>query len=534
MHWEILSKVKSLPAQAGIKSILLKNRNIKNEDEFFNPKSPEGIKLTALGIKQSEIKKAIDRIKLAKKNKEKVIIYGDYDADGICATAILWESLNQFGVKVLPHVPDRFKEGYGINAKSVENLKIKIPDLKLIITVDNGIVGYEGIKKASELGIDVIVIDHHTKGSKPLKAYGVLHSTSLCGSGLSYLFSHELGIKNGFLELAAIGTVADQMPLIGINRSIVKFGLTALEKTKRIGLRALFNDSKIDKVGTYEINYIVAPRINAMGRLGSGIDSLRLLCTQKSDRAGELSALLGKTNQDRQKIVTEVLNHTLLNKDAQKNKVIVISHKSYHEGVIGLAAGKLAEEFFRPAVVLSMNGKISKASARSISGFNIIEAIKSTGLIKEGGGHPMAAGFTIDTVKIKEFAIAINKVADDLLTPELLERKIKIDCEIDFSEIDYQLSQLLKQFEPYGSQNYPPLFVSRNVQIISSKEVGKEGKHLKLKLKQGEKIFDAIWFNATILKLKTLSQISLAYSIEENVWQGRASLQLKVKDMKLI
>jgi len=523
MKWQILGKSKT--SITGITSILLKNRNIKNEKEFFNPKPPKSPKLN--------YKKAIARIKKAKKNKEDVVVYGDYDADGICATAILWEALHKFGLNVLPHIPDRFSEGYGINTKSVINLKSKIVNLSLIITVDNGIVAFEGIKKAKELGIDVIVLDHHQLGSKIPKACSVIHTPLVCGSALAYFFSKELGFDDG-LDLAAIGTIADQMPLQKINRSIVKYGLAELNKTKRIGLRTLFNDLQIENIGTYEVNYIIAPRINAMGRLAHGLDSLRLLCTTKVDRAFELSKLLTKTNSERQKIVDEVVIHTREN--VTKQKVIVIADATYHEGVIGLAAGKLVEEFYRPAIVISKKGKIAKASARSISGFNIIEAIKAVNLHAEGGGHPMAAGFSIETSKIEEFTLRINKYADELLSDEILERKLKVDMELNFGQLTHELLAILDQFNPTGLGNPGPTFVSKKVEVLEVKTVGRDAKHLKLKLKQDEKVFDAIWFNATVSRIPSTSHqlIDIVYCLESNTWNGNSNLQLKIKDIKVI
>ncbi len=530
MRWEILGSGKE------IVKTLLKNRGLtakKEIAEFLNPSDPANLSLTDLGIKKESITKAIKRIKQAKDKEEEVIIYGDYDADGICATAILWESLHEFGLNVLPHIPDRFNEGYGINPKSVERLKSKIPNLKLIITVDNGIVGYEGIKRAKDLGIDVIVLDHHTKGSKKLATYYILHTTQVCGSGLAYFFSKELGITKG-LDLAAIGTIADQMPLVGINRSIVKYGLIALKNTKRLGLKTLFADSKIETFGTYEVNYIIAPRINAMGRLASGLDSLRLLCTTKNDRAQELSKLLTKTNSDRQTIVETVVKHT--REKVTHDKIIVIAHESYHEGVIGLAAGKLVEEFYRPAIVISKGKEKSKASARSISGFNIIEAIKATGLILEGGGHPMAAGFSIETVKIEEFTKKINEVSAELLTDELLTKKLKVDMELNFDQLNYELLEQLKQFEPTGLGNPGPTFITKIVEIKDVKTVGKEAKHLKLTLKQDEHFFDAIYFGGGKIysDLSPKAKIDIVYCLEDNSWNNQHSLQLKIKDLKII
>jgi single-stranded-DNA-specific exonuclease len=552
-RWEVLNKGKT----EDIVKTLLKNRGLKTKKdikEFLSPIEPEKISLKELGISQKETKKAIKRIKKAIKNKEKAIIYGDYDADGICGTAILWEALYSLGLKVLPYIPERFSEGYGLNTKSVEKLKSKIDNLKLIITVDNGIVAYAGIKKAKKLGIEVIVTDHHLPGKTKPKALAIVHSTKISGAGVAWVLAREI-FKNiqhttyniqQSLELAAIGTIADQMPLIGPSRSFVKYGLEKLNKTKRPGLLALFEEARIGKmgpvprslgeVGTYEINYMIAPRLNAMGRLVHGIDSLRLLCTKNSKQGKELALLLGKTNTERQQIVEKVVLHARKSLDGKiKEGIIILGHEEYHEGVIGLAASKLVEEFYRPAIVLSRKGDISKASARSISGFNIIEAIrKLEGLYIEGGGHPMAAGFSIETAKIPEFTQRINELAKPLLTEEILTKKLKIDLEINFNQINYELLKKLKEFEPTGIGNSTPTFVSKKVEIVDARTVGHDGSHLKMKLKQGEVIMEAIafGFGGVLKNTIPVEPIDVVYSIEEDNWNGYQKLQLKIKDIR--
>jgi single-stranded-DNA-specific exonuclease len=534
-RWEVLEKHRAKNEKEIIEA-LLKNRGIKTEKdkkEFFSPTHPSKISLKSLGVSESEAKKAVERIKKAKTNKESVIVYGDYDADGICATAIMWEALHSLGLNVLPHIPDRFEEGYGINSQSIINLKSKISNLKLIVTVDNGIVGFEGIEAANKLGIDVIVVDHHTKGKEIPKAKSIIHSTLTSGSALAWFFAQRLGTPVNSLELAAIGTIADQMPLVGVNRSVVKSGLMDLNKTKRPGLISLFKEAKVEDIGVYEVGYIIAPRINAMGRLKQGIESLRLLCTKNELKAFEIAKNIGSTNYERQKIVENVL--LLARKSVTNEKIIVISGENYHEGVIGLAAGRLVEEFYRPAIVLSTKGKVSKASARSISGFNIIEAIRSISLHIEGGGHPMAAGFSIETNKIVRFTKEINKYAAKVLTAEMLQKKLKIDLEINFSDINQKLVELVKEFEPTGLGNPGATFVTRKVEIVDVKSVGREARHLKLKLRKDEQIFDSIFFGGGEMysDLKSGSTVDIAYSVEENIWNGYKSIQLKVKDLNV-
>ena len=557
--WEIIDK-SLVVSHLSLVDILLKNRGIKSKkdrDEFLNPPNPLEIGIKELGISDESVKKAIVRIKKAKKNKEFVIIYGDYDADGITATAILWESLHEFGLDVLPFIPDRFEDGYGIKSESVSKLKMKFPNLSLIITVDNGIVAYEGIKKAGELGIDTIIVDHHQKGPQTLDSSFIIHNSSVCGSALAWFFCRELidHLKNENLlkiencklniverlGLAAIGTVADQMPLTGINRSIVKFGLTELENTKRPGLVELFRKSGLKQgsepcsIGTYEINYIIAPRINAMGRLKNGIESLRLLCTRSEQKALEIAENVGETNRERQKMVEEVLTVAMNAAAGSKGKIIVVSGENYHEGVIGLAAGKLVEEFYRPSIVFSINGDTAKASARSISGFNIIEAVRHVNLHLEGGGHPMAAGFSIKTSMIEKFTKEINKYAGRILTDNLLEKKIKIDCYVDFEMLNKDLVEAVKDFEPFGLGNFEPILATRGVELLDVKVVGRDSKHLKLKLKQNEHILDSIFFGGGEMysDLTPGSKIDVAYNVEENIWNGYKNIQLRIKDLKL-
>jgi single-stranded-DNA-specific exonuclease len=537
MKWEVLIKSKG----KNIIDALLENRGIKTQKEkreFFNSTRPEKLSLKKLKISEVEVKKAIKRIKTAIKTKEKVIVYGDYDADGICGTAILWECLYSLGLNVLPYIPERFSEGYGLNIESIRKLKKEDSKLDLIITVDHGIVADKKVDVANELGIDVIITDHHQKGKPVPNVFSLIHTTEISGSAIAWILSRELGNLGG-LELAAIGTISDQLPLIGLNRSFAKYGLEALNKTKRPGLLALFEEAgiKSGEIGPYEVGFIIAPRINAMGRLTHAIDSLRLLCTKDRKRARDLADLVGKTNLERQKIVETVVAHVLRQtRDKPFNsEVIVVAHESYHEGVIGLAAAKLVEQFYRPAIVFSKKGDISKASARSISGFNIIEAIrKLEGLYLEGGGHPMAAGFSIETAKIEEFSKQINKIAEPLLTEEILSKKLKIDLEIDFNQINNGLCNKIKTFEPTGLGNFPPAFITKNVEVVEARTVGRDNTHLKLKLKKENIVFDAIGFGlASVYTLVSGALIDIVYSIEENIWNEHKNLQLKIKDIKI-
>jgi single-stranded-DNA-specific exonuclease len=545
--WEILSKEFS-DSEEKIINILLKNRGIntkKLRSEFFNPTDPMKISLKSLNIKVPEINKAIDRIRKAKKSGEHVIIYGDYDADGITGTAVMWETLHDIGIFVLPHIPERFSEGYGLNLETVKKLKNEDPKLGLIITVDHGIVAGKKVDEIRKMGIDMIITDHHQFGKIIPTPLALVYTTKIGGSALAWFFAREVAksfrmTKSEIasrLELAAIGTIADQLPLTGPNRSIVKYGLAILNHTKRPGLLALFEEARLTGIGPYEVGFMIAPRINSMGRLKHGLESLRLLCTRDKVKAALIAGNIGRTNRERQKIVDEVVTHARNSyKSVEKQYVIVLAHESYHEGVIGLAAAKLVEEFYRPAIVLSKNGDVAKASARSISGFNIIEAIrKLENLYIEGGGHPMAAGFSIETKKIEVFTKRINKIAKETITEDLLQRKLKIDLELDFEGISRELVSRLNEFEPTGLGNPTPTFVSKKVEIVDAKPVGRDAKHLKLTLKKDEHVFDSIYFGGGDFysKLTHGQTVDIAFQIEEDFWNGNGRIQLKIKDIHL-
>ncbi len=529
--------------------ILLANRDIKTKEEkeeFFNPTHPNELSLKELKIDEKESQKAVKRLQKAIENKEHIVVYGDYDADGVCATAILWQTLYKYTKTVTPFLPDRFVDGYGLHAEAIEKLKAKDEKLSLIVTVDNGIVANDAVKSANDLGIDVIVTDHHQVGKKLPKAHAIVHTDLICGSGVAWIVSRELDKSltansqstSDLLDLAAIGTISDQMPLVDLNRSFVKHGLGTLNKTKRCGLLALFENANVQPgtIGTYEVNFLIAPRINAMGRLESAMDSLRLMCTTNTKRAQDLSRTLGKINLERQKMVEEMVLHAKT--EAAKREwlgAIVLAHETYHEGVIGLIASKLVEEFYRPAIVLSRKDGISKASARSIHGFNIIENIRKLDhLLSGGGGHPMAAGFSIETTKIGEFALEMETISKEILTDDLLQRTLLVDTELPFSVISDKLLVNLADFNPVGIGNPTPLFVTKGVHIEKASLIGTNKNHIKMSLSQNDEVFEAIAFNfgEVFPTLSPKDPIDIIYSPEMNHWNGKSTIQLKVKDIK--
>jgi single-stranded-DNA-specific exonuclease len=345
--------------------------------------------------------------------------------------------------------------------------------------------------------------------------------------------------KENHLELVALATVADLVPLVGANRTLLKFGLEQLRKTQRIGLKELFLESGIDpgKIGVYEIGHIIAPRLNAMGRLEYAMDSLRLLCTNNKERARKLAQLLGSTNRERQTLTIETAEHAKSEVRSQKlgvRSLLFISHVSYQQGVIGLVAGKLVEEFYKPSIVVSIGEKYSKASARSVSGFNIIEFIRSASeLLVDDGGHPMAAGFTVETSKLLILQKTLEEKAEELLDEDKLTRILKIDCEIPMDFVSENLYDEIQKLSPFGMGNPEPTFMSRNVVIENMKLIGRDGKHVKFVFHDKRRI-DAIAFGMgeRASELHIGDKVDVVYTIDENVWNGNKSLQLKVKDLR--
>lgn len=517
--------------------VLAKNRGLvtqKKLNDFLKPTLNQ-----ILEIKPKDTSKAVKRIQKALKKKEKIIVYSDYDADGICGTAILWETLYDLGADVLPYVPHRIKEGYGLSKEAILELSKK--GVKLIITVDHGASAVEQIDYAASLGVDVIVTDHHILPQKLPNAFAIVHSTDLCGAGVTWRFAFEIvkklkpSYKNFLLEkleLAALATIADLVPLLGASRAIVKLGLEKLSQTKRPGILALIKAASLGpKIGTYEIGHILAPRINAMGRIEHALDSLRLLCAKNQDQANTLAQLLSKTNTKRQSLTTKTVT-SAMNMVVENQIIGVVSHDSWHEGIIGLVASRLVDSFHKPMIVISKGEVYSKGSARSIPGFNIAEAIHmSSEFVIESGGHPMAAGFTIKTCYIQNFSESINQYAKERLAEELLTPKLSIECELKPEDINHKTLEIINQFEPYGMANPQPLFLTRNMLVEDVRCVGAASGHLKLQLAG----FGAIGFNMGQMRtqIRPGYLVDAVYSISEDRYNGNGTIQLKLKDLSI-
>lgn len=550
--WEILENQNS---KEDILRILLQNRGITNKkdiDDFLNPTS-ENITLRSVGLDEEELEKAAERIKKAIDEKEPMVVYTDYDADGITSGAIVWETLFHFGAKVMPYVPHRVKEGYGLSKIGIDFIKDEYKTT-LMIAVDHGVTAVDKIGYAKSLGIDTIILDHHLLPKKLPVTSALVHTTKLCSGGIAWIFCNylysrfapELAKSLDFqisnfrnLDLAAIATIADLVPLTGQNRVIVKYGLAEINKTRRIGLNAMIRDAGLikGKIDVYEIGHMLAPRINAMGRMAHALDALRLICTKDKNRALSLAEELSQVNRNRQEKTVEATLLALdLKKREKQTKLIFISHHEFGEGIIGLVAGKLTEEFNLPSIVISEGDILSKASARSVNGFNIVEMIRKAGdLLEDIGGHPGAAGFTVATTNILKLKKKLIDITQNELKEEHLIKKLKIDAVLPISEIDMRLYEEIQKLKPFGMGNPEPIFASLQVEVVGCGQVGRDKKHLKLKLKdENNNSIDAIGFNFGDLfrKINPGIKIDIAYKIILDEWNRNNRLQLQIKDVK--
>ena len=501
---------------------LLNNRGLTSKkavDEFFHPVHPSEIK------SPFDPKPAIKLINSHIKKGNKIAIYGDYDVDGICSTAILWETLYSQYKNVFPHIPHRREEGYGLSIAGIDHCLAQ--GAKLIITVDNGITAIEQVDYCKSHGCDIIIIDHHEKGPRLPDSQFIIHDSSTCAAGLTWFFCRDFNSTQS-LELVALAVICDIVPLLGTNRSFAKFGLEELNKTQRPGLLAVFEEAAIKPpITPYHVGFIIGPRLNAAGRLEHALDSLRLLCTKDPAKAHDLAAHLGEVNRPRQELTQHAVEHAL--NSLNITNLLVTAHESYDEGIIGLIAAKLAEKHHRPAVAISIGEKTSKGSARSIPGFHITEHLRQfESLLANVGGHAMAAGFTLESAKLAQFAQAVSNPD---IPADLLVKKQRVDCEIPLDAIRYTLYANLKDFEPYGLGNPTPTFLTKNVHISNVRQMGKLNQHLKFNVDD----LEAVWFNVPSppLKLREGPGVSydITYTVDQNTWNGSTKLQLIVKEV---
>ena len=498
---------------------------------------------------------AVDRIQYALTHHEPIAIYGDYDVDGVTATALMVETLQKLGADVRGYIPNRFDEGYGLNKDALDSLQAD--GVKLVITVDCGIRSPDEALHARAIGLDLIISDHHHPDGDSLPlALAVInpkqHSDSypdkdLAGVGIAYKIVEALfraqPSTDGFqlsdvLDLVALGTVADLAPLVGENRVLVRKGLKQIRETKRQGLFSLAGvaDVKINKVTAGNIGFVLGPRLNASGRLESALASLELLTTADFMRAGQLAQQLDVQNRQRQSITRSMQQQAeeiALSHDPEAF-LLFAAHAEFNAGVVGLAASRLTEMYYRPAVVAAQGADESRGSCRSIPEFHITDALdQCKDLLVRHGGHAAAAGFTVKNQNLPELVARLKSIAKDQLSGKDLRQTLTADMEVSLPEINFDVLKHLSYLEPTGYGNPDAVFVSRDVKVRASRAVGSEGKHLKLTFEDKYRTyFDAIGFRLGHLQSSLPPRVDVMYTLEANEWNGRTTLQLNLKDVK--
>lgn len=547
---------------------LLHNRNLKTEEEIDSFLNPDHTKHFHDPFLMRDMGQAVTRINQALQKKERILVFGDYDVDGITGTAILIHTLRSafslFHGQNVPEtvsyrLPHRVKDGYGLREKFIKEFaKLNV---KLLITVDNGISAAKEIALAESLGIDVIITDHHTLPETLPKAHAILHpklpdSTypfeGLTGAGVAFKLAKALIIKNfpkeeheerifPLLDLACMGTIADLGPLRGENRIIVKYGLKVLEQTRWPGLSRLKKYAGVEgKVDTRSVGFFLSPRLNAAGRIAHPHYALQLLLGDDTT-SEKFASYLNQLNQKRQKLVEENLQEAFAQAEKQKKegqKILLCSHPDWHTGIIGLLAGRLTETYGMPAIAMEDRGETLIGSARSISSCNILEAIReASSLLVAFGGHAQAAGFELKKENLPAFVSILQPYAVKTWAHENFSPELSLECEITPPEISFETLRVLECFEPFGFDNETPKFLLRNALVEEKRVVGQTGKHLKLRVnvsgKTSSHTFFCIGFQLGNLlpRLQEGIPYDLAVTIEKNVWQGEEKLELKLLDI---
>jgi len=457
--------------------------------------------------------KAVERILDALRENEKIMVYGDYDVDGITAASLLYLVLNKLGAQVSYYLPNRLVEGYGLSIEGIHEAKEK--GVTLIISVDTGVTAVEEVKYARSEGIECILTDHHEPGetlpdpvalvNPKLKECNYKYG-DLSGVGVAYKLAEALYRRlqqdqtelEEHLDLVALGTSADIVPLVGENRVLTKFGIRQISRTTKPGLKSLAFVSGLmgKEIGTGQVVFILAPRINAIGRLGDAQMAIKLLTTKDERLASEIARMLDKENQRRKSIDEKTLNDALEQirqvVDINEDRAIVLGSEGWHQGVIGIVASRLVEKYHLPTVMIAIDNGEGKGSARSIPGFHLCDALKECeDLLLRYGGHKYAAGLTIKPENIERFRKRLKEVSKRMLTDEDLVAKLYIDSEIELSNIDNKLLDVIETFAPFGPQNMRPVFLTRNCEILGQPYcVGKN--HLKMKVRKGDAVFDIL------------------------------------------
>ena len=502
---------------------------------------------------------AVNRISIAVKKSEKILVYGDYDVDGTTAVALMYSFLKEQYSNVDYYIPDRYKEGYGISYEGLDYAYQN--NFKVIITLDCGIKSVDKVKYARQKGLDVIICDHHYPGDEIPKAVAVLDpkqqdcgypykDLSGCGVGFKLIqaYSRVHGIPFDsiyhYLDLVVVSIASDIVPITGENRIMAYFGLKQLNESPRTGLREIIRESEVNKsLSIDDIVFKIGPRINAAGRMETGSKAVDLLVSKNTTLATGISKEINTFNIERRNvdrsITTEALRMIAENKHSRNTKTTVLFCPDWKKGVVGIVASRLIETYYRPTVILTESNGFATGSARSVQGYDLYQAIEAcSDLLENFGGHMFAAGLTLKKENIKPFMERFENYVNDTITEDQLVPRVFIDSELTFSEINEDFFKIIKQFEPFGPDNMSPVFVSRNVfDAGSGRMVGSSGEHLKLDLCQessGTKTFPAIAFSQAnhFEYIKSGRPFDVCYSVEMNEFRGNKTLQLNIKDIK--
>jgi single-stranded-DNA-specific exonuclease len=538
--------------------LLLKNRGINDKETFLHPPHPDLLTFDNFHLK-SAFQVTVKLLEEMYQNKQKIVVYTDYDADGITGGTILWETLYLLGFNVSPYVPHRKNEGYGFSIKGIDNV-INEFNPNLIISVDHGISAKKQIEYAVSKGVKIIVTDHHLKPSElPDSAYSIFHIPELSGSGVGYLFAKEVfeyfkskieknkqlltdNFKIDYLALASIGTIADLVPLIGPSRSIVYHGLAAFPLVKRHGIREIIKQAGIEEktITPYEIGFVIAPRINAVGRLTHAIDALRLLCTTSNEKAKNLASQVGATNKERQGLVdiavkeaVEKVEKNLLKSDNKLPLLIILTDPNWNEGIIGLIASKITEKYSRPTIVMTKSDGYWKGSARSFNDFHMTNFLRLQSDLMTGvGGHKLAAGFSVEEKNKDTLIERLETSVSKILKVEDLERIIEADLYIPLLMVKMNLAKDIESLAPFGIGNPYPKFISLAT-VLEKKLFGKKNEHIKLIVKD-KNIYSfplemlAFYKVEEYKNIEKGQNIQVAYELDINRWNGRETLRGKI------
>lgn len=539
-NWNILGKYEDDDVVLSI----LKGRGIKDKKDFLKDLSlNESFDKFSSDFKKS-LKKAKDLINKEIDRESNIVIFGDYDSDGINATAILYNYLKDERKykKVSYFIPNRFEHSYGLSKRAIDDVvgRFKKGENILFITVDVGITAYEEVSYIKKLGYGIVLTDHHQKPDKIPPADCILWSDEICGALISWILAKALGSKNTeSVSLASIATITDLQTVLGFNRVIVKKGLEVLSKKPPLGIKKLLEASGkgVGDISTYEVGWIIGPRLNAAGRLETAEDSIKLLTEKDEKELEKLAEKLNTKNIQRQEKTLEMYEIASTVDNGEIPKVIFSSDEKYHEGVIGLVAAKLVQKYYRPSIVICLMDGYAKGSARSIPGVNIIEMLRNfEDLFIDLGGHPMAAGFTIEKKNISKLERKIKKYAEEKISENVFIPTITIDLEIPAAIITDEMLMEVDNLKPFGIGNEQPVFISRGLGVVNSSVIGKDEKHLKLSLYDGEKYFKAVYFEGAEFEkdLNTGDKIDLVYTLKKNEYNGSSYIDLIVKDYRKV